>query len=126
MNALRLAAVGLLALGLTSVARAEEKKDDNKAKIVGTWTFVKSHDAAPPVGSTVSFTKDGKMKVMAKRDDKDQTFEGTYSVEGDVLMFDLKVGDQVRKQKITIKKLTADDMSTADGSGNEVELKRKK
>jgi len=126
MNALRLAAAGLLVLGLTAFASAEEKKDDNKTKLVGTWVVTKADEGTVPVNSVITFAKDGKMKVTHKQGDQDVTVEGTYTVDADSFSFALKVGDEVKKQKITIKKLTDEVLSTADDKGKTVELKKKK
>jgi len=126
MNALRLALAGLLALGLVATAAAEEKKDDNKAKLVGDWVVVKSYEGGPPADSVISFGKDGKMKVTHKQDGKDVTMDGTYVLDGDTFMLTLKAGDQERKHKIIIKKLTADELSTVNEAGKAVEMKKKK
>ena len=58
----------------------------DKAKLVGTWEFVKSTEKkSPPPGSTVEFTKDGKLKMSTKAGKQSITTEGTYSVDGDTL-----------------------------------------
>src|SRR5204863_69260 len=124
MNALRLGLVGLLVVGVA--ARAADKKDDNKTKIVGDWTITKSFDGGPPVDSVVTFTKDGKMKVVDKKDGKEQKFEGTYTADADSFSFELKSGETTIKEKITIKKLSADEMSTTNKDGKGVDLKKKK
>jgi len=126
MNALRLALTGLLVLGLTGFVAAEEKADDVKAKLVGEWTVVKTYDNGPPKDSLIVFGKDGKMKVTHKQDGKDVTMDGTYTAAADSFTFELKAGDNVIKKKITIKKLTAEDLSTTDDAGGAVELKKKK
>ena len=59
-----------------------------------------------PVGSVIEFAKDGKVKVTAKRGDKESTVEGTYTVAGDKLTVTLKHDDKEDKHAITIKKLT--------------------
>src|SRR5260370_34140573 len=85
MTAVRVMAAGLLMLGLVAGVRAEEKKaDGNKEKLVGTWEVVKSDEGgAPPVGTMVMFAKDGKMKLIHKKDDKEMTTEGTNTADGD-------------------------------------------
>jgi uncharacterized protein (TIGR03066 family) len=53
-------------------------------------------------------------------------FEGTYKVDGGHFDLDLKIGDESHKVKITITKLTADEMHTQNDQGQVVEVKRKK
>jgi uncharacterized protein (TIGR03066 family) len=83
MKVLRSALVGCLFLGLTAVAQAETKKDDkdasNKEKLIGTWVSVKGD---LPEGTTVEFTKDGKLKMNVKIQDKTIAIEGKYEVTG--------------------------------------------
>ena len=89
MNALRLSVAGLFLLGLCSVVTAEEKKDDNKTLIVGSWELTKG-ESLPP-GATLEFTKDGKMKlVLEPEKGKKLTIEGTYEVKGDSLLATMK------------------------------------
>jgi len=126
MRSLRLSVAALIVFGLAGVVTAEEKKDDIKAKLVGDWLIVKSFEGGPPVDGIVSFGKDGKFKVTHKQDGKDVTHEGTYTNDADSFSFTLKVGDQERKDKITIKKLTADELMTVNKDGKSVELKKKK
>ena len=61
-----------------------------------------------------------------KMDDKEMTIEGTYKVEGNTFALTMKRGEEEHKQTITIKKLSATEMSTANEEGKVVELKRKK
>src|SRR5207249_4838857 len=84
MYAVRLALVGTLVLGLAFTARADDKdkkKDDSiKTKLVGTWVVEEGKGLAK--GDTLQFTKDGKVTVTHKRDDKERKVQGTYKVEG--------------------------------------------
>jgi uncharacterized protein (TIGR03066 family) len=123
---MRLLAAGAMLCVLALGVRAEDKKADNAKLLVGTWEVVKADKGTVPVGSTVEFTKDGKMKVTHKMDDKEQTIEGTYKVDGEKFSFELKMGDEVRKKTITIKKISETEMTTADEDGKTVELKKKK
>jgi uncharacterized protein (TIGR03066 family) len=125
MNALRLLVAGALVCALTIGVRAEDKKDNAKL-IVGNWEITKTYEKGPAVGSTVEFTKDGKMKVSHKVEGKDVTAEGTYKVDGDTFTFMLKTGENVVNQMVTIKKLTDTELSTTNKEGKDVDLKRKK
>jgi uncharacterized protein (TIGR03066 family) len=126
MNALRLAVVGCLLLGLTVVARAEkdDKDADTKAKLVGKWEPTKSKDL--PQGAVVEVTKDGKMFLTAKMGDKELKLEGTYTVKGDKLKMTFKQGGQEMTQTVTIKKLTDTVLITVDEKGETDEFKKKK
>src|SRR5262249_59835035 len=105
MNAMRLMAVGVL-VGLVSFAARAEDKADNAKLIVGKWECAKADEGTLPVGSSVEFTKDGKIIVIVKEGDKEMKGEGTYKVEGDKFDFTIKIGDQEHSDTITIKKLT--------------------
>jgi uncharacterized protein (TIGR03066 family) len=126
MKMLRLLVVGVAVCGLTFVAGADEKKADNAKLLVGSWEVTKSFDKGPAVGTTVEFTKESKMKVTHKQDGKEETMDGTYKLDGDKFTFELKMGDQVIKKTITIKKISETEMTTTDDDGKVVELKKKK
>ena len=70
MRALALAAATLMLLGLS--VQGQEKKD-NAEKLLGNWTATKCDEGTIPVGTVVSFAKDGKMKVTFKKDGQEQT-----------------------------------------------------
>jgi uncharacterized protein (TIGR03066 family) len=124
VTALRLMAAGLFLVGLAVGVRAEEKKDSNKEKIVGTWEWSKSDEGFSAV---YVFSKDGKVKLTGKKDGKEEIVEGTYSVEGDKVTVALKFGDNEEKHTFTIKKLTDTEMVAFDEKkGKSLELKRKK
>jgi uncharacterized protein (TIGR03066 family) len=118
------AAVAAMCL-LGGLARAEDKADYAKL-IVGKWEVSKSDPGTVPAGSVVEFTKDGKMKVTAKKDDKDFNIEGTYKVEKNTFTMSLKIGDDEKMQTIIIVKISAKEMSTKDKDGKMVELKKRK
>jgi uncharacterized protein (TIGR03066 family) len=124
MSALRLVTAGLFVVGLVVGVRAEEKKDSNKDKIVGTWELSTSDKSFSAV---YDFAKDGKIKLMSKKDEKEESTEGTYSVEGDKVSVVLKIDGKEEKHTFTIKKLTDTEMVLLDEQkGKTAELKRKK
>src|SRR5262245_14014283 len=125
MKCLSVIALGLAML-LPAVLTADEKKDEKAAKLVGTWELTKSDDAGAPVGATITFTKDGKLSVAAKVNDMDLKFEGTYKVEGDKLITEIKIGDMSMSDTDTIKKLTDDEMELVNKDGKATTLKKKK
>lgn len=125
MYASKLFAVGTILCLLGGVSRGEDKTDYAKL-IVGKWEVTKSAPGTVPVGDVVEFTKDGKMKVFAKKDDKNLTIEGTYKIEGNKFDMTLKIGDDEHKQTITITKISDKELATKDKDDKVVELKRTK
>jgi uncharacterized protein (TIGR03066 family) len=111
-----------LALCLASPGRAAEK-EDNAKKIVGTWVGVKGE--IPP-GTTVEFTKDGKLKVAVKIQDKTINVEGTYKVEGDTVKITTKQQNGKEKtETIKLKTLTDTKLVTENEKGSVDEFKKK-
>ena len=125
MSALRLVAVlavvGLVGAGLS----ADDKKPDYAKQIVGKWEVTKADEGTVPPGAMVEFTKDGKVLATHKKDDKDETIEGTYKVEGDTFTVTMKQGGEEHSQTITIVKISKTEMSTKNKDGKAVDLKRK-
>ena len=124
MKSLATAVACCLVLALAgSLLAAEKDAKTNKDKLVGVWEVTKSEGA--PAGSTVEFTKDGKMIVTVKADNKTEKVEGTYTVDGDSIKSNLKVGDKEVKETAKIKKLTDKVLVTEDEKGKTDEFKKK-
>jgi uncharacterized protein (TIGR03066 family) len=100
---------------------AQKKELTNKEKIVGIWEITKSAEA--PAGSTVEFTKDGKLKFTINLNNKQASAEGTYTVDGDSIN---AIGPKGEKETIKIKKLTDTELITEDAKGKVDEFKRVK
>jgi uncharacterized protein (TIGR03066 family) len=126
MITLRVVPAAVLLAILFGTLSADEKKADNKTLIVGVWELTKAGEGGPPVGTTMEFTKDGKLKLSGKADGKEFAFDGTYVIEGDKLTGTLKTQDGTEKDTITIKKLTDKELVTQDENGRVVEFTRKK
>ena len=125
MNALRLLAVGAIVCLAASSARADDKADNAKL-LVGKWEITRADEGTVPVGAIIEFTKDGKMKAKFKRDDKDVTREGTYTVDKDTINLVTKKDDDTeRKQVITITKISDKEMSLKGEDGKTLDLKKK-
>ena len=122
----RLFGVALVAVlfGLAGFAGADDK-DDNAKKIVGKWEVTKSGSDVP-VGSIVTFSKDGKINVAVKLDGKDESIDGTYKVEKDKLTVKLKVADQTIEEALTLHKLTDKELEIKDKDGKVDVLKKVK
>jgi uncharacterized protein (TIGR03066 family) len=115
---------GLAAFLLVAVtaACAADKKDDNKTKIVGVWEVVKGDN---PKGSTIEFTKDGKLKINIEDNGKKIALDGSYEIDGESLKTVLKgPGGKEHKETLKIKKLTEKELITEDEKAKEDEFKR--
>jgi uncharacterized protein (TIGR03066 family) len=123
MNALKLVAALAVVCLVGTAARADEK--DTAKKLVGKWEVTKAEEGTLPTGTTVEFTKDGKIKVTVKAGDQDMTVEGTYKLDGDKFEIKFKMGDQEHSNTITITKLTDTELHTKDKDGKVVETKKK-
>jgi uncharacterized protein (TIGR03066 family) len=126
MHALRLLVGGLMVSALSVGVRADDKIADADKLLPGVWQATKADEQAGlNVGAVVVFGKDGKMKVTADKDGKDITVEGTYKVKGDKLDITLKLKEE-KQFTVTIRKLSADMLVTANDAGHVIEFKRKK
>lgn len=124
MNALRMFAIVAVIGLLGSAARSDEKPDYAKL-IVGKWEVSKADAGTLPTGSTIEFTKDGKVKLSAKKDDADFNIEGTYKIEKDTVSVTAKLGDVERTNAITITKISEKELHVKDKEGKVVEFKKK-
>jgi uncharacterized protein (TIGR03066 family) len=125
LKTMTLGLASLLVLGLT-MAYGEDKKDDNKTKIVGVWEVVKSEASnGPQKGATVECTKDGKFKLTFEENGSKTTIEGTYKVDGDSVKSESKAPDgKEHKETLKIKELTDKKLVLEDEEGKQVEFKR--
>ena len=125
MNVLRLLGAGVVDCVLALGVRAEEKADNAKL-VVGKWEVVKADADSLPVGAIVEMAKDGKVKVIMKRDDKEVTHEGTYKVDGDKIVVTIKVDDEEHKHTNKIKKISETELVIEHDDGKTIEFKKKK
>jgi uncharacterized protein (TIGR03066 family) len=123
MNVLKLLAALAVVCLVGTGARADDK--DTAKKLVGKWEVTKADEGTLPAGTTVEFTKDGKIMVTVKAGDQDMTIEGTYKLDGDKFEIKFKMGDQEHSNTITITKLTDAELHTKDKDGKVVETKKK-
>ena len=108
--------------------------DDKKADpIDGKKIIVKWEPKDPKKGEefVMEFAKDGKLSVTGTLDGKLQTFDGTYKLDAEKLLFELKVKGadgkvEEIKETITLIKLTDDEMEGKDKEGKVEVLKRVK
>jgi uncharacterized protein (TIGR03066 family) len=110
MKALCAAVLSMTIVGFAGTARAQ---DDNAKKIVGVWELTKAGGELPK-GSTVEFARGDKLVVVAKIENSEMKFEGTYKIEKDKLTVKLKIGEMDVEETVTVKKLTDDTLEIED------------
>ena len=106
-------------------AGTAQGQDDNAKKIVGMWEITKAGGDLP-AGTTIEFTKDGKLNAVIKADGMEVKLDGTYKVEKDKLTVKIKVADQNIEETATIKKLTDDALEIEDKDKKVDVFKKKK
>jgi uncharacterized protein (TIGR03066 family) len=112
-------------LGLALTARAEDKKDVDKTKLLGKWECTEG--PAHIKGATVEFLKDGKGKFFVKdKDGKEVTEDFTYACDADsvkVTHKDKDGKDVTMGHKIT--SLTAKELVVENDKGEVAKFKKK-
>ena len=130
MSALRFALLVGLVLVIGNSAAAEEKAKIDKAKLVGTWTFVKTDSKKAPEGfeMKLELTKDGKVNATVTVGEKSAKLSGTYTVKGDQWTTVIKgPGGKEKKETVTITVLTEKKLvTTEDEDGTKVTTEFKK
>lgn len=101
---MKLLPVVLVACALVGPARA-----DDTPKLIGKWEVTKS-GGETPVGSTVEFTKDGKMTALVPLDGKATKLTGTYKLDGKKLSVKLALNEQKIEHDFTVKFKTDTEM----------------
>ncbi len=123
MKTLSAILAGVLALAFTTAASAA---DDTKKLLVGKWEAVKADEGTLPVGAIVEMTADGKLKVTPNKDAKDETVEGTYTVDKMSFTYKIKFGEMEQMRTITINKLTETELETTNPDKKSVTFKKLK
>lgn len=124
MNALKLLAAAAVVCLLVPAARADEK--DYPKLIVGSWTVSKADEGTVPKGSVIEFSKDGKVKAVVKKDDAEQTIEGTYKLDGKKMTLTVTIDGTEKTNSVTIDKLTDTELAVEGDDGKKVEFTKKK
>src|SRR5688572_7127758 len=124
MNAPKLLAALAVVCLVGTGARADEK--DYAKQIVGKWEVTKADAGSVPPGAVIEFTKDGKLKITAKKDDMEVSFDGTYKVDGSKVAMTMKLGEKERTNSITITMISDTQMSVEGDDGKKVEFTKKK
>jgi uncharacterized protein (TIGR03066 family) len=124
---------GLSFLALTlSVAAAPVPKERAEAeKVIGTWKLVKSSKASPPgitVALEMDLTQNGKVILRQSMNGGPIViYEGEYTVNKSELPYSIKYpGGGIKKETLTIKKLTDNEMFLVDPDGIQEDFERVK
>jgi len=117
----------MLALCVALIGAAHVHGADNKELIVGKWEASKVEENSPlPKGALLEFTADGKMSITLKKGDDTVVRKGTYTVDGDSFTVVFKKDDADDKHKISIKKLTKEELEAANEKGQVILFKKVK
>ena len=104
--------------GMTCAVVAAE--DIDIKKLLGSWKHEKEK-------FTVTFVKDGKLRVVAVKDGEKVTAKGTYKVDKDKLIMDVEVDGKAKTMTRIVTKLTDTELvSKEEGSDKEDTLVRVK
>jgi uncharacterized protein (TIGR03066 family) len=116
----------ILLLGLVCTARTDDKDDKKadsvKAKLIGTWQVEKG--VGLPVGSRVTFAKDGKVSVDVMGEEKKETLQGTYKIEGKTIQLTIKRKEKERTQPIKVTKIDDKELVLEGPKGETLTFKK--
>jgi uncharacterized protein (TIGR03066 family) len=115
-------ALGICVVAFSGTARAQ---DDYAKKIVGTWVVEKAGGDLP-AGSSIEFTKDGKLNAVVKLEGMELKLSGSYKLDKDKLTVKVKIDKDEMEETVTIKKLTDDTLEIEDKDKKVDVLKKKK
>ncbi len=122
MKSLCAAILGVCVVVFAGTAKAQ---DDNAKKLVGVWIVEKSGSELP-AGSSIEFTKDGKLNAVIKDAGGDMKFDGTYKLDKEKILVKITINNETVEETVTIKKLTDDTLEVEDKDKKVDVFKKKK
>src|SRR5262245_55255391 len=125
MKTMLLLTLGLAVCWFTSAVRADDEKDAAKL-LVGKWEATKVDEGTLHQGTIVECTKDGKVKITAKKDNEDFNLGGTYKFENHKLTVKLKMNDEEKEHTVTVKKISATEFVAEHEDGKSITFTKKK
>ena len=126
MRVLAAALLLLCACDSTSAAPIPKERADAE-KVVGTWRMTLGAQGQTNVNLEIEFQQGGKMTIrQVLPGGQVSVFVGSYRVVGNELPYEVKQGTRVKKETLTIKKLTADELVIVDPDGLKEEFVRVK
>ena len=123
---MRVLATALLALCVCQASAAPIPKDRAEAeKIVGTWRMTLGAQGQTDTQLELDFYQSGKMVIRQHlTNGRESVYEGSYRVIGNELPYDVKQGGAIKKETLTIKKLTDTELIVVDPDGLKEEFVR--
>jgi uncharacterized protein (TIGR03066 family) len=117
----------LLAFAWTASAAPIPKERVDAEKVVGTWRMTLGAQGQTDVNLELEFQQGGKMTIrQVFPGGQTSVFVGGYRVIGNELPYEVKQNGRVKKETLTIKKLTADQLILVDPDGLKEEFARVK
>jgi uncharacterized protein (TIGR03066 family) len=114
-----------MALAILSLSACSSRYGTtNVERIVGAWKITKPARESPP-DTVLEFTRDGKLIWSATMNNQITRIEGTYKVEGNVIIATRDIGGQEDIRKIKIKALTDSSLITELPEGTVDEYERR-
>lgn len=124
---MRFVPVALFALCGPALAVAPVPKERADAeKVVGTWKMTLDSRGNTGTDLELDFYQGGKMVIRQRVGGQMSVYEGAYRVTGNELPYDVAQGGFVKKETLTIKKLTANELILVDPAGLKEEFARVK
>jgi uncharacterized protein (TIGR03066 family) len=116
---------GVIACVLGAGIGAGDEKG-NRKRVVGKWKVVKASPGTFPLGTVLDLSADDKVKVTAKRDDREVVHEGTYKVDGARIVLTVKVRGAEQKHVLTITKISDTELITDHLGGGTIAFSKDK
>ncbi len=130
MFAMRMMAVSLALLG-TAAGQVPQTTApvSTMEMLTGAWEVKKVENAEKQLltaGSTVSFSMENRLQIILLVGGQPISFEGTWSIEKDVVTVAFAYKEKKITQPIKIIKLTDDDLITSNSNGQTIEYTKRK
>jgi uncharacterized protein (TIGR03066 family) len=127
---MRLLAVCLFGLVSTTLPAAPVPKDKPRStavRLLGDWKLVTSSiGKGPTTELIVTFARDGKITITQTIGNAPAFVRsGTYKLDGEKIHYEITTGGQ-KKETLTIRKLTADELAFTDPDNIKEEFQRVK
>jgi uncharacterized protein (TIGR03066 family) len=123
---MRVLATAVLVLCVCTASAAPIPKDRADAeKVVGTWRMTLGAQGQTDTHLELDFYQGGKMVIrQVLTNGRESVYEGNYRVIGNELPYEVKRGGAVKKETLTIKKLTDTELIVVDPDGLKEEFVR--
>lgn len=119
-------ALAALVVCYSVAGAAPVPKDRAEAeKVVGTWKMTLDSQGNTTTNLALEIHAGGKFVIrQVLPDGREVVYEGTYSVKGDRMPYEVRRGDFKKAETLTIKKLTATELVVVDPDGLKEEFAR--